>query len=353
MLGLIVRSHLPFNAETPLARLRRDFITPQAGFYVRSHGPVPTLSASDHRLQIEGRVARPLNLSMEDLHDGFPIRTVVAVMQCAGNRRDELHRWRPVSGDLWSAGAIGNAAWTGVALADVLKAAGADADPALHVAFEAGDEVEGGLRFGVSIPMAKAVAPDVLLAFAMNGEPLAPEHGFPLRVVVPGFAGIRSPKWLIRITVQDTPSDNPMQQTDYKLMPPDLTAETADWARGMTINEMPLNAAICEPASGAVLDAGPVSLRGYAIGCGRSVERIDVSADRGANWQQAALTVRPETPWSWTFWETSLNLPPGEHELTARAWDAAGQTQPAQPADVWNFKGYLCTAWHRVRVTAV
>ncbi len=289
---------------------------------------------------------------MEDLYDGFSIRTVIAVMQCAGNRREELHRWRPVIGDPWSAGAIGNAAWTGVALADVLRAAGADTDPALQVAFEACDEVKGGLRFGVSIPMAKAMAPEVLLAFAMNGEPLAPEHGFPLRVVVPGFAGIRSPKWLIRITVQDNPSDNPMQQTDYKLMPPDLTAETADWARGMTINEMPLNAAICEPTAGAVLDAGPVPVRGYAIACGRSVERVDVSADGGARWQQAALTVRPETPWSWTFWETTLNLPPGEHELTARAWDAAGQTQPAQPADVWNFKGYLCTAWHRVRVTA-
>jgi sulfite oxidase len=275
-------------------------------------------------------------------------------MQCAGNRRVDLQQVRPVSGNLWSVGAIGNAEWTGITLAGLLEAAGAEDDPALHVAFTACDEVEmqgeGRFRFGASIPMTKARSPEVLLAFEMNGEELAPAHGFPLRVVVPGFAGVRSVKWLAGITVQDRPSDNHMQQRDYKLLPPDMTEETADWSKGTTIYDMPLNAAICEPVPHAALQPGAVTLRGYAVATAREIMRVDVSADGGRSWRQAELERRPDTPWSWTFWQAVLDLPKGEHELAVRAWDSAGQTQPALPDDVWNFKGYLSAAWHRVVV---
>ncbi len=210
---------------------------------------------------------------------------------------------------------------------------------------------EGRFDFGVSIPMAKAMSPEVLLAFAMNGEALAPEHGFPLRVVVPGYAGVRSPKWLRSVTVQDVPSDNHMQQRDYRLVPPDVTADTVDWAAGVTINELPLNAAICEPVPHATLRPGPATLRGYAIASARAVVRVDVSPDGGRSWRQATLEHDAAAPWSWTFWQASLDLPPGEHELAVRAWDSAGQTQPASPEDAWNFKGYLSAAWHRVPVS--
>ena len=352
MPGLIVRSETPFNAETPLDRLRAAFTTQQRDFYVRSHGSVPVLNEDRHRLTVAGRVGRKLQLSVDQLRAGFPRRAVMAVMQCAGNRRADLHQVRPVTGDPWTAGAIGNAVWSGVSLVDVLRAADAETDPDLHVAFDACDSVAGGGRYGVSIPMVKALCPDVLLAFAMNDEALAPEHGFPLRVVVPGFAGVRSPKWLAAITVQDAASDNAMQQTDYKLLPPEMTPETVDWAKGVTINEMPLNAAICAPAEGSEVNAGPVTVRGYAMASGRGIERVDLSADGGRSWAQAVLQRRPETPWSWTFWETTIDLPAGEHELAVRAWDSAGQTQPAEAVDAWNFKGYLSAAWHRVRLRA-
>ena len=352
----IVHSQVPYNAEPGLARLRASAITAQADFYVRSHGTIPTLTAAGHRLRGGGRVQTGLDLSLADLRTRFPERTVTAVLQCAGNRRADLQAVRPTSGNPWAGGAIGNAAWTGAALADVLREAGADADPALHVAFEACDEVEvpGEARFtyGVSIPMAKAMSPEVLLAYAMNGEPLAPEHGFPLRLVVPGFAGARSPKWLTAITVQDTPSGNPMQQRDYKLLPSDVTEDTVDWDKGVTINDMPLNAAICEPAPQAELRAGRMVLRGYAIATAREVVRVDVSIDGGRNWMQAALEPSPAAPWSWRFWSATVDVPPGEHELAVRAWDSAGQTQPALPDELWNFKGYLSAAWHRVRVFA-
>ena len=351
MPGLIVHSETPFNAETPLDQLRARFTTSQRDFYVRSHGAVPLLAEETHRLQVRGRIARPLDLTVRELRAAFPPQTVTAVMQCAGNRRADLHRIHPVTGDPWAAGAIGNAAWTGVALADVLRAAGADTDPSLHVAFEARDRVEGRFHYGASVPMSKALCPEVLLAFSMNGEALAPEHGFPLRVVVPGFAGVRSPKWLAGITVQDAPSDNQIQQSDYKLLPPDVSRETVDWSKGMTINAMPLTSAICEPLAGAQVMKGPVVVRGYANATERTIERVDVSAD-GGRWYQAALERYPEAPWSWTFWSATVDLSAGQHELAVRAWDSAGQTQPASAADAWNFKGYLCAAWHRVKIQA-
>lgn len=352
---LIVRSSEPFNAEPPLDRLRATSITTQRDFYVRSHGNVPKLDRADHRLRVDGLVTIPLILSLDELRDRFIRRTVVAVMQCAGNRRSDMLAVRPVSGDPWAPGAIGNAEWTGVALADVLRAAGAQDGAQLHVAFSALDDCEADgehFRYGASIPMTKAIAPEVLLAWEMNGEALTPEHGFPLRAVVPGYAGVRSPKWLAGITVQDRPSDAKPQARDYKLFPPDIRADTADWDKGVTINEMPLNAAICEPVPMATLKPGATRVRGYAVATARAIVRVDVSADGGRTWQQAELEHDPATPWAWTFWQTTLDLPQGEHELVVRAWDSAGQTQPALPDDTWNFKGYLSAAWHRVRVRA-
>jgi sulfite oxidase len=353
--GMIVRSETPYNAEPPLGRLRASLTTAQPDFYVRSHGNIPVLDEAEHILHVGGRVETPLQITMAELRTQFPKHTVTAVMQCAGNRRADMQLVRPTLGDPWASGAIGNAKWMGAALADVLRAAGVETDPSFHVAFDACDEVEmpnvGRFTYGASIPITKAMSPEVLLAYSMNDEPLAPEHGFPLRVVVPGFAGVRSPKWLTAITVQDRPSDNHMQQRDYKLMPPDVTAETVDWEEGITIYDMPLNSAICEPASRAEIKAGSVTLRGYAVATARQIMRVDVSSDGGRTWKQAELTHDAHAAWSWTFWSARLDLAKGERELAVRAWDSAGQTQPALPDDIWNFKGYLSAAWHRVHVS--
>lgn len=349
---LIVHSYQPYNAEPPTAQLRAKFITPVNGFYVRSHGDVPVIDATRHRLQVTGRVATKLKLSLDELRERFESRIVTATMQCAGNRRADMQRVRPVSGDPWAPGAIGTAEWRGVPLADVLRASGAE-EGAGHVAFDSADKchVEGKtFHYGASISMAKALSPEVLLAYEMNGSALNAEHGAPLRLVVPGYAGVRSPKWLHTITVQDTPSDNPIQADDYKLFPPDVTKETADPARGITINGLPLNSAICEPAPHARLPVGIATLRGYATATDRAVARVDVSLDGGRTWSQAELEDHAGSPWSWTFWHAAVDLTKGEHELAVRAWDDAGQTQPALPDDTWNYKGYLSAAWHRVSV---
>lgn len=168
--------------------------------------------------------------------------------------------------------------------------------------------------------------------------------------MTPGFAGVRSPKWLAAIEVRDTPSDCPVQAEDYKLLPPDIErVEDIDWSRGVTINDLPVNSAICEPAAHAHLSAGRLSVRGWAMATARDVVRVDVSSDGGRSWRQAELEPR-RSPWSWTLWAIEVDLGVGEHQIVVRAWDSAGQTQPATPDETWNVKGYLSAAWHRIPV---
>lgn len=311
--------------------MRASRQTSVGDFYVRSHGAIPAVDASQHRITVGGRVGRPLTLSMEELRRYFPQRSVEAILQCAGNRRIDMAQVKPVSGEPWAAGAIGNAGWTGVSLAEVLTAAGAEQNEALHVAFEALDECHADgrdFRYAVSIPISKAMAPEVLLAYDMNGEALIPEHGAPLRAIVPGFAGVRSAKWLAAITVQDAPSDGYFQAHEYKLFPPSATKETANPAEGMTIYEMPLNSAICEPANHATLKSGKTKVRGWAFASSRDIVRVDVSVDGGRTWVQARLEREPDAKWSWTLWEADADLAKGEHEITVRAWDDAGKRSP-------------------------
>ena len=212
------------------------------------------LDEGSHRLRVTGRVARELELSVAELRGRFASRTITAGLQCAGNRRADLQEVAETAGDPWSGGAVGNVRWTGAVLRDVLQAAGAEVGAELQVAFYSPDEIEVGGekgRFGVSISMPKAMSGDVLLAWAVNGEPLAPEHGFPLRVVVPGYAGVRSAKWVTEVRVQDAPAESPIQRKDYKLFPPGASKADADWDAGLTIDAMPINSMICEPARGA------------------------------------------------------------------------------------------------------
>lgn len=350
--ALIVREENPYNAGTPPELLRQAFVTPAELFFARNHAPMPQVDPARHRLTVTGMVKEPLQLSLDALRDDFSRVTITATLQCAGNRRQELMAIEPIAGEVpWGPEAIGNAIWTGVPLREVLLAAGIGSDTR-HVAFLGLDQVEKkGRRFGFggSIPLEKAMAPEVLLAYEMNGQPLPPRQGFPLRVVVPGYIGARSVKWLAEIILQAKPSDNYFQAHAYKLFPPQTQAETADWEHGLMLGELPVNAVICGPSEGETVPAGRVTVQGYAVSGGRRIERVDVSTDGGETWVTADLA-DDSGPWAWRFWEARLELAPGPCQFIARAWDSAANTQPEDPKKIWNFKGYMNNAWHRVKV---
>lgn len=351
--ALEVLSTEPFKAQPPLARLVDAAITPRELFYVCTHAAIPAVGEETFRLEVLGMVERPLRLRLADLKANFPEIEVTATLQSAAHRRDELARVRPLEGlTPWGASAIGTAVWRGMSLTALLQGAG-PLDGAAHVAFTALDQGEqDGKRvaFGCSIPFARAMAADVVLAWEMNGEPLLPEHGYPLRVVVPGWIGARSVKWLSRIEVRREPSDHPQQRRGNMLFPPHVDASNVDWPQGLPLGELSLTSAICDPPDGAELAPGPVRVRGYALAGGqRTVERVEVSADNGGSWTVAMLAGEA-SPGVWRLWEATLELPAGPHELVCRAWDSAAMTQPEDPAHLWNFLGLMNNAWHRVRV---
>jgi sulfite oxidase len=328
-------------------------VTDTDAFYVRGHGPVPEIDARAWRLLVGGLVQRELSLSLETLREAFRERSVTATLQCAGNRRAGLIAIRDIPGEApWGPGATGTATWTGVALADVLALAGPKLD-ASDVGFEGADlssEVDPVQRFGGSIPLDKAARSEVLLAWAMNGEPLRAVHGAPLRVVVPGYIGARSVKWLERIELRSEPWPGYFQHVVYRLLPADGTPGPG---AGMPLGLVALNSDVLYPRDGQTVAAGPVEVHGYAFAGGdRYVSRVDVSTDDGAKWTQASL-LEDLGRWAWRQWRITLDLPAGEHELLVRAWDSSAATQPEDEAALWNPKGYVNNARPRIRVTAI
>ena len=352
--GMTVYHADPFNAGAPLEALRAAFETPTELFFARNHAPVPEISAAEWHLAVEGLVERPLRLSLTDLSRDFPRVERAATLQCAGNRRSEmLPDADPDSAVLWGSDAISHGRWTGVRLRDVLAAAGVQESARFAAALGLDEIHKGGEVFGLggSIPLEKALSEEVLLATGLNGAPLPPLHGGPLRLLVPGYIGARSVKWLGQLSLQGEPSENHYQQRAYKTFPPEITSETVDWAHGEMLGPFRLNSAICTPQPGEQLSAGRLRVAGYAIDY-QPVAAVELSMDGGQTWQETALLGEPQC-WSWSFWEQEVVLPAGRHELMVRAWDRAGNTQPATVAEIWNFKGYLNNSWQRVSVDVV
>ncbi|KAL6876905.1 Oxidoreductase, molybdopterin-binding domain-containing protein [Trichoderma novae-zelandiae] len=330
---LITRTLKPRNAETPEPALATHFITPNELFYVRNHMWVPKLSSDDaeaHVLTVELPDGTTKEYSLRDLKTKFAKRTVTAVLQCSGNRRSHMSRGsgRPTNGLQWEAGAISNASWEGVLLADILADAGFDAATVRDGTSEAQHVQFSGMEaYGSSIPIRKAVDPqgDVLLAYGMNGQPLPRDHGYPLRSIVPGHVAARSVKWLSHITLSDEESPSQWQRKDYKCFGPNQTR--VDWESAPAIQELPVQSAITgvklgdwkasgeSTSSNSTGPAKEVALNGYAYsGGGRSVIRVDVSLDDGKTWSQADL-LQEEAPkpngqaWSWKRWTFNGAVP--------------------------------------------
>lgn len=365
---LRVNSQKPFNAEPPTQILTENFITPSAFFFKRNHLPVPQVDPSTYQLEIRGLPGGTVSLSLEDLKSRFPKHTVTATLQCAGNRRSEMNQVKLVKGLNWGIAAISNATWAGPRLRDVLLYAGYKSrGKAQHVHFEGLDKDVTGTTYGASIPLGKALSEegDVILAYEMNGEDLPADHGFPVRVVVPGVVGARNVKWLGKIVLSEVESSSHWQQNDYKGFSPGTDWDTVDFKSAPAIQELPVQSAITWPPEGAVLDhsLGEVTVKGYAwSGGGREIVRVDVSLDGGKTWQVAKLqggegeALDPSPPpgraWAWKLWELSAPLPNGtqEMEIICKAVDSSYNVQPDSVAPIWNLRGVLSNAWHRVKV---
>ncbi|MEZ5864983.1 MAG: sulfite oxidase [Geminicoccaceae bacterium] len=347
--GLVLLADRPVNAETP-AHLLDDPITPTNRHFIRNNGVVPDdLDPAGWQLTVDGLVDNPMVLSIADLRDRFEVVSMALTLECGGNGRAFFDP--PASGNQWTYGAVGCAEWTGVRLKDVLEAAGVK-DGVVYTAHEgadmhlSGDPDKSPISRGM--PIGKALTDDVLIAFEMNGAALHPMNGAPLRLVVPGWPGSCSQKWLTRIWLRDVVHDGEkMTGTSYRV-PNRPVAPGEDVAEEdyVIIERMPVKSLITNPATETDLTGESAEVRGHAWSGDRTIERVDVSIDFGATWQTAELDP-PVNEGAWQNWRTTVSFPTaGYYEVWARATDSAGEGQPFAVA--WNPKGYLNNAMHRI-----
>ncbi len=344
--GMLVRSARPEDLEMPLDGFD-SWITPVERFFVRSHDYVPDVDAVSWRLRVEGEVASPLALSLEELRQ-FPRAEIVGVLECAGNGRGFQNPRVP--GVQWEYGAVGNARWSGVRLADVLQKAGIK-DTARELLFSGADAPPGSMpKFQRAIPRQKALDPNTLLAFEMNSRPLPPQHGFPLRVIAPGWAGDSWMKWLVRIQALDRPFEGFWMATAYRRPVRTVAPGTAVDPRQMEpVTRLRIKSVVTNPPDGTFVGLAPVRVRGAAWSGDSPVAGVEFSADSGRTWEPARLG-SDQAPFAWRLWEYTWSPEhEGYYSLMARARDVQGGSQPFV-AD-WNPSGYQYNAVQAVGVT--
>jgi DMSO/TMAO reductase YedYZ molybdopterin-dependent catalytic subunit len=342
---LDVLSEEPYNAETVLAE-HPGVITPTSAFYKRNHFPIPNLDPSTWTLTVDGEVEQPLVLSYDAILS-LPRRTLTATLECAGNARVSFEP--PAEGEPWKYGAVSTAEWTGTPLAGVLGAAGLR-DEAWEITFEGADRgavagKDGSIVFERSLPVERALHPDTLLVYAMNGERLVREHGAPIRLIVPGWYGMASVKWLERVRASTEQFRGFFQWDRYMMVDP------TDESRREPLGTMRMRSIFTEPVNGSTLSRGHHHIRGLAWSGSATVERVDISTDAGESWLPAYFTSRAQ-PYAWRHWEFGWDPDAaGSYNLQSRATDVHGDTQPVEAN--WNRLGYANNAIVSVDVTVV
>jgi len=344
---MLVRSVRPEDLEMPLSGFA-DYLTPVEHFFVRTHVYVPAVDLSQWRLQVGGSVGTPLALTMDDLKK-LPAAELISVLECAGNGRSSFQP--PVPGMQWGQGAVGNARWRGVRLADVLKHAGLKPS-AREILFDGADVPLGTMPdFQRSLPIEKALDPNTLLAYEMNSETLPVKHGFPLRVIAPGWAGDSWIKWVTSIRVLDQEHDGFWMKSAYRHPGRPVAPGAAIPAdRMQPVTSLRVKSVIASPLDGVQFDPGrPATIRGVAWGS-EPVTSVEVSVDGGRSWKPASLNSSQRTRFGWRQWEFAWTPPRAAYySILARARDASGNTQPLDQE--WNQSGYLWNVVPRVHVS--
>jgi DMSO/TMAO reductase YedYZ molybdopterin-dependent catalytic subunit len=354
--GLTVLNDRPINAETP-AHLLDDDVTPNNRYFVRNNGTVPEMAqkmdATGWALTIDGLVDNPMTLSLDDLKSKFTPVKLRLQHECGGNGRAAFNP--PAKGNQWTLGAVGNAEWTGVRYADLLKAAGVK-DSVIYTAHYGMDGHLSGdpnkLPISRGVPIAKAMNPQSMIAYEMNGEAIPTLNGFPVRTLCPGWPGSCSQKWLRRIELRDVVHDGPKMTGKayrvpyYNVAPGEKVPKEAF----KIIESMPVKSLITTHESGHEVQGRSLAVGGHAWAGDRKVAAMHVSIDFGASWIEAELQ-DPPNPYAWQRWSARIAFPEkGYYEIWARATDDGGTMQPF--AINWNPKGYLNNSMHRIAVRA-
>jgi DMSO/TMAO reductase YedYZ molybdopterin-dependent catalytic subunit len=337
------------NHGMPLEGLRYD-VTPAGLHYLLIHYDIPDVDVASWRLEIDGAVGSPMTLSLDDIRS-LPRVSLAVTLECAGNGRALLEPH--VESQPWLVEAVGNAEWTGTPLRGVVERAAVDAE-AVELVFtglDHGLDHEVEQDYQRSLPLGEATREDVLLAYEMNGAPLPPQHGFPLRLVVPGWYGMTHVKWLQRITAATEPFRGFQMTGSYRIW----TDADGEDAPGEPVERIQPRSLMAPPGfpdfftRHRIVDRGPVDLQGKAWSGIGSIDRVEVSTDDCATWREASLGPFPASPFAWRGWRFPWSAEPGTYTLACRATDATGATQPV--AAGWNRGGFRNNAVHRVPVS--
>jgi sulfite oxidase len=340
---MIVRSLRPEDLEMPLEGFT-DWITPIDRFFVRCHTYTPDVNLNEWSLKVDGVVERPMTLTMGDLKK-LPRVELVGILECAGNGRSFYNPRVP--GTQWAFGSAGNGRWVGVRLRDVLQKAGIKSSAKEILCDGADIPLAKMPDFQRTIPTAKALHPDTLLAYEMNGQALPVEHGFPLRVIAPGWAGDSWVKWLQHIEVLDHEFEGFWMKSAYRHPTHPVPPGTAvDASQMVPVSDLNVKSVIATPAGWA--KPGAVGVQGTAWSNASPVSRVDVSTDGGKSWNRSKLTGR-QTKYGWRMWQYDWKPSEGTYTLMSRATNMAGQTQPLEQE--WNPSGYLWNVAQPVTVT--
>ncbi|OLB78557.1 MAG: molybdopterin containing oxidoreductase [Alphaproteobacteria bacterium 13_2_20CM_2_64_7] len=351
---LVVLGERPLVAETP-EHLLDDDTTPVDKFFIRNNGQIPEAAKDPDtwKIVVDGEVNQKLELTLAELKAKFRPVTQRMVLECGGNGRSFFSP--QARGNQWTNGGVGCAEWTGVRLADVLKAVGVKSSAVFTGHYGADRNLADASKDAISrgIPIKKALDVNNLIVFAMDGQPLPNIHGGPVRLIIPGWPGSASSKWLTRIWVRDKVHDGPgMGGTSYRVaINPMVPGDRPDEKNFRDLESMPVRSIITSPMNGTSFgkDVREVKLRGAAWAGDLTVRRVDISTDFGASWKRAQLTA-PKNPYDWQRWTATVKLPSeGYYEIWTRATDSRGIMQP-HVAGSWNPQGYGGNPMHRIAI---
>lgn len=334
----------PENQETPLKFLR-EWITPKEYFFLRNHFSYPKLDVDNHFISLEGEVDNPSIFNLDQLRE-LPCKSYVITLECSGNKRASFEP--KVYGVQWEEGAISQGVWKGVPLRILLQHTGINTN-AKEVVFEGHDhgrraDIGGEHHYARSLPLGMALHPDTLIAYELNGEPIPYKHGYPLRLIVPGWYGMAWVKWLKKITVISMRFRGPFQAIDYNYYP---DKESDRGKHPVTYKNV--NSTIVNPLNLSNIDEKKHRIEGIAWTGKGNVTQVEISTDKGNIWRKTDLIKYPDQPFAWTYWYYDwLPSKKGEYTILSRARDSCGRIQPLEP--YWNRKGYGYNAVSQVKV---